>query len=237
MKKIYTYFLMVIAIIALSFILLMLSPWFIIENIEVNGISKIEKTDIIRELRLDKKTNILNFNSFIAKRRLKNNYYVENVKVSKKFPNTVKITISERDIVGYILYINDYIYIDKDGLVIDIKPNYKEKLPIVYGLDFNNFIIGKKIKTTNNNAFNIVMEITRHIKNSEKLKDIIKIDISNLEDIHLYTDKIDIILGNNEAINIKMNILNEILKKFQPEEKGVLYLDDVNRSPIFKYIT
>lgn len=237
MKKIYIYILMSIALVALIFMLLMLSPWFNIQNIEVNGLETIEKPDIIRQMKLDKTTNILSFNSLIAKRRLKSNYYIQDIKVTKKLPNTVIINVTERKIVGYIPYISDYIYIDKDGMVIDVKSSYTQPLPIIYGLKFDSFIIGENLKTDNDEAFEIVMEITNSIKDKEYLKEILKIDVSDLEDIHLYMENLDIVLGNREAINIKMNTLNEILKNFTPTEKGFLYIDDINKAPIFKYIT
>lgn len=237
MKKIYIYILMSIALVALIFMLLMLSPWLNIQNIEVNGLETIEKPDIIRQMRLDKTTNILSFNRLIAKRRLKSNYYIQDIKVTKKLPNTVIINVTERKIVGYIPYISDYIYIDKDGMVIDVKSSYTQPLPIIYGLKFDSFIIGENLKTDNDEAFEIVMEITNSIKDKEYLKEILKIDVSDLEDIHLYMENLDIVLGNREAINIKMNTLNEILKNFTPTEKGFLYIDDINKAPIFKYIT
>lgn len=237
MKKIYIYILMSIALVALIFMLLMLSPWLNIQNIEVNGLETIEKPDIIRQMKLDKTTNILSFNSLIAKRRLKSNYYIQDVKVTKKLPNTVIINVTERKIVGYIPYTSDYIYIDKDGMVIDVKSSYTQPLPIIYGLKFDSFIIGENLKTDNDGAFEIVMEITNSIKDKEYLKEISKIDVSDLEDIHLYMENLDIVLGNREAINIKMNTLNEILKNFTPTEKGFLYIDDINKAPIFKYIT
>ncbi|MBS5794045.1 MAG: FtsQ-type POTRA domain-containing protein [Clostridiales bacterium] len=237
MKKIYIYILMSIALVALIFMLLMLSPWLNIQNIEVNGLETIEKPDIIRQMKLDKTTNILSFNSLIAKRRLKSNYYIQDIKVTKKLPNTVIINVTERKIVGYIPYISDYIYIDKDGMVIDVKSSYTQPLPIIYGLKFDSFIIGENLRTDNDEAFEIVMEITNSIKDKEYLKEILKIDVSDLEDIHLYMENLDIVLGNREAINIKMNTLNEILKNFTPTEKGFLYIDDINKAPIFKYIT
>ncbi len=219
MKKIYTYILMGVALVVLVFILLMLSPWFNIENIQIKGLERLDEASVIRDLKLDQTTSILNFNTLVAKKRLKDNYYIENINIEKEFPNSVKVNIKEREIVGYIPYINDYIYIDKTGLVVDIKSSYKEPLPIIYGLKFNKFIIGKKLKTDNEEAFSIVMEITNAIKKKEDLKGILKIDISDLNDIHLYMEKLDIILGKREAISIKMNILNEILKSFQPHEK------------------
>ena len=237
MKKIYTYILMGIALISLIFLLLMLSPWLYISNIKVEGLKTLDQANVIKQLSLDKPTNILSFNSFVAKKRLKENYYVEDVTVKKKLPNTVTITIKERDIVGYIPYSNSYLFIDKSGMVIDTKQSFTQNLPIIYGLSFDSFTIGKKLKTDNQDAFLVVMEITNYIKDKEQLANILKIDVSDLQDIHLYMDKIDIVFGNTDAINIKMNTLNEILKNFTPQEKGFLYINDISKLPIFKYIT
>lgn len=160
MKKIYTYILMGIALISLIFLLLMLSPWLYISNIKVKGLKTLDQANVIKQLSLDKPTNILSFNSFVAKKRLKENYYVEDVTVKKKLPNTVTITIKERDIVGYIPYSNSYLFIDKSGMVIDTKQSFTQNLPIIYGLSFDSFTIGKKLKTDNQDAFLVVMEIT-----------------------------------------------------------------------------
>lgn len=237
MKKIYTYILMGIALITLIFLLLMLSPWLYISNIKIEGLKTLDQANIVKQLSLDKPTNILSFNSFVAKKRLKENYYVENITVKKTLPNTVTINIKERDIVGYIPYSNSYLFIDKTGMVVDTKQSFTQNLPIIYGLCFDSFTLGKKLKTDNEDAFLVVMEITNYIKDKEKLTNILKIDVSDLQDIHLYMDKIDIVFGNTDAINIKMNTLNEILKNFTPQEKGFLYINDISKSPIFKYIT
>lgn len=237
MKKIYIYIISAIALVVFILMMLMLSPSLNIKNIKVNGLKLLKENDIIRELKLDKETNILSINSIVAKRRLKENYYVKNVSITYKFPDTININITERNLVGYISNAGNYIYIDDEGFVVDIKNSFIEPLPVIYGIDFQSFIIGKKVKVQNEEDFLVLMEITKFIKEKQNLKKINKIDISNLDDIHLYMENMDINLGGIEAISIKMNTLDEILKKFTPQEKGILYINDINKSPIFKYIT
>lgn len=237
MKKIYIYILGTVSLVAFSFMLLMISPWLNITTIEVRGLNLLEEPKVIKELKLDKTTNILAINSVVAKRRLKDNYYVQDVKIIKKFPNKIVVDIKERELVGYIPCVNNFLYIDKDGLVVDSKPNFKEQLPIIYGLEFETFSIGKNLKPQNEEAFLVMLDIVNNIEQKENIKGITKIDISDLDDIHLYTEKLDIFLGDKEEINIKMNTLDAILKKFTPQEKGFLYIDDINKVPIFKYLT
>ena len=237
MKKIYIYILGTVTLVAFGFMLLMLSPWLNIQNIEVRGIKLLDEATVIKELKLDKPTNILAINSVVAKRRMKNNYYVEDINIIKKFPNKIVVDVKERRLIGYIPCIDNFLYIDTQGRVIDSRPDFKEPLPIIYGLNFDKFTIGKILETENEEAFFVVMEIVANIEEKQNIKGINKIDISDFNDIHLYTDKLDIFLGDSEEINIKINILDAILKKFKPEEKGFLYINDINKAPIFKYMT
>ena len=45
------------------------------------------------------------------------------------------ITIDENRIYGYINYLGDYLYIDREGRVIDVKGETEESLPVIEGLN------------------------------------------------------------------------------------------------------
>lgn len=231
------YFLMGIALIIFIIMILMLSPWFNVKTIEVNGIKRIERSEIIRTLELDKSTNILAFSKTIARNKLKRIYYIEKANIKKELLGNIIINITEKEIIGYVPYINGFLYIDKNGMVVDIKPNYIEKLPIIIGLEFDNFNLGEILKTRDEITFDVVIEIARLIGRKEFLQDLVKLDVSNLNDIHMYINQVDVILGKKDYLNIKINTLNEIFKNFSTEEKGFLHLDDINKPPIFEYIT
>lgn len=237
MKKKHTYIIILIAFFIFILLILMLSPWLNIKQIEINGLKRLEESQIIREVGLDKETNLLAFNKWKAKASLKKNYYIQEVKIKKNFPNKIIFEIKERELAGYIPYINDYLYIDKSGFIVDIKPNYTEKLPIIIGLEFDRFTLGKTLDTENKDAFNTVMKFTNSLNGKEIATDILKIDVSNLKDIHLYIGKIDVIIGNGEDINIKVNTLIEIMKNLDMEQKGFLDLSDINSDPVFKLMT
>lgn len=243
MKKITSYTLIGGAIFVFLILILMLSPILNIKNIEINGTKRIDKNDLIKTLSLDKPTNIFMFNKFTAKKRLINNYYIEDISIDRKLPNTMIINIIERDIIGYIPYANGYLYIDTEGLVVDTKPIYKETLPIIYGLSFDSFKLGKPLSIDksldeiNKKRFYTVVEIASTLHEKELYKKNISIDISNIDDIHLYIGNVDVVFGDKDAVNIKINILNEILKNFSAKERGILYINDISKPPTFRYIT
>lgn len=237
MKKKYIYFFIFISLIIFFILILILSPLFNIKEIELNGLKRLEKNQIIRELGLEKETNLLAFSKINAKIKLKKNNYIKNVKIKKFFPSKIIFDIEERALAGYVPYLNDYLYIDKDGFIVDIKPNYTENLPIIEGLKFDKFILGEPLEIDDKEAFSIVMKFTNALNGKEINKDILKIDLSNLEDIHLNIKGIDVVFGDGEDINLKINTLIEVFKKIPENQKGILYIDDINSNPVLKLIT
>ena len=237
MKKKYIYFLISISLFIFLLLILILSPWLNIKEIGLNGLKRVENNEIIRELGLEKETNLLAFSKIGAKIKLKKNNYIKNVKIKKVYPNKIIFNIEERELAGYIPYINDYLYIDKDGFIVDIKPNFIENLPIIEGLEFDKFVLGKTLEIDDKEAFNIVMNFTNILIEKDINQYILKIDVSNLEDIHLHIKGIDVVFGNGEDMNLKINTLIEVFKNIPENQKGILYINDTSINPVLKLIT
>lgn len=233
MKKLHIYFLVGVGI----FIIILLSPAFTIKDVQVEGLKRVSKDDIIKTLNINNKSNLISFTRFRAKKKLKNNYYIEDISIKKEFPNKLILYVKERDLVGYIKHTNGYIMIDKYGFVVDIKKEYKEKLPLIEGLNFETFILGQKLIPKDPQKLKAVVEIAM-LALEKKLSDAINvININNINNIHIYIDNIDVVFGSASSIATKISTLSAINEKFKVTEKGILYLDDTSKSPVFKYIT
>lgn len=220
-------------------ILLMICPWFNITKTEIKGLENIQEQKIYTDLKLkgDKPVNLFAFNSFKAKKILLSNPYAESVKIIKHFPNVLEISIAERKITGYIPYMGQYLYIDGDGRIIDVQSAFTKKLPVVVGLNFTKFTLGEILEVENKDTFDIVVELSKLITKYELLDDIIRVDVSDSYNIHLYVNNIDVIFGSFEDSNWKISTLNEIIKKMSPEDKGFLDITDSSKKPLFTYLT
>jgi cell division protein FtsQ len=107
-----------------------------IKNIELVDNNLVSKEQIEELANFDQYTNLFSLNIAKVKEDIKKNAYVEDVKVSKKFPNTVKITLEER-VPKYMLQVADsYIYINNQGYMLDISVE-KLDLPIILGFKTN----------------------------------------------------------------------------------------------------
>lgn len=238
MKKISAYAFMIIAIVALIAILLMLCPWFNITEKNVIGNENVSSEKILEEINLNNNSvNLFAFNRFSAIKKLKTNPYIENVKITKKLPNTLNINITERKIRGYVPYLKKYIYIDDEGMVLDVQSAYKQPRPIVMGLDFSTFTLGEKLPVGNEKAFNTIVELSKLMTKQELLETVIKIDVSDTKNIKLYVNNMIVYFGDMNDGNKKLATLKEIVKKIPKEDKGFLHLENSDEEPRFEFMT
>lgn len=236
-QKKLTYIILGVITIVLFCLSILVSPKYYIVSTEINGLNLLTEQEVFSKLEITGETHILSVTAKDLKNKLSNNFYIKDLTIKRTFPNILTINIKERDLIGYIPYVQQYLYIDNTGVVMDIQPTYKVDLPLIEGLNFNNFTLGEEIIVDNTNAFTVAMQVTNIMYQKEILNNVVRFDISDINDIHLYIGEIDVIFGSPENITTKVNTLEEILKNFSLEEKGYLYINDISTDPIFRYIT
>lgn len=99
-------------------ILALTAPIFNIVSINVQGNKQISENTITSLSGLKKGENIFKFNNSVAD-KIKENAYIENVKIQRKLPGTVIITVEERTIKYQVRLLNSYVYIDKNGYILE----------------------------------------------------------------------------------------------------------------------
>lgn len=236
-KKIYLYILLGVIAVVFGLMLLLLAPWLNITDIEIIGTNRLSNEVLIREFGLNEPTNILAINKYTLMKKTETNHYIEDITITKVYPSSITIEIHERDIIGYVPYIRNYLYIDTNGRVVDIQPTYSEILPTIEGLNFDSFYLGEILEVENTETFYVVMQLTNAIHEKEVLENVLYIDVSNLKNILIQVNNVQVVFGKSERIQTKVNTLEEIFKNFSDEEKGTLYIDDVEQEPIFKFTT
>ena len=63
-------------------------------------------------------------------KNIKQNPYVENVIIKRKLPDTIEITIEEKQKSYMLQFVNGYVYINTQGYILEISEN-KLELPII----------------------------------------------------------------------------------------------------------
>ena len=154
----------------------------------------------------------------------------------------VKTAVSGNESVyscGYVPYLDSFLYIDMEGKVLAVTKN-AENMPIIEGLKYERFSVGGRLDAKNKNALDTIAYLLSLVE-KYKLEDnlIYKIDVSNLEDIHLYTQNIYISFGSTHNADVKIRTLKEIIANLPVPEglKGLLDISVIGRHYIFTILT
>ena len=69
--------------------------------------------------------------------------FVDVMNVSILAPDTIKITVYEKALAGYVKYLDTYMYFDKDGYVVESSGIRTQGVPQITGLTFNHIVMTK----------------------------------------------------------------------------------------------
>lgn len=231
-------FFFTLTIIIFGIVLLLLSPIFDVGKIDILGNSKVSVATIKQVAGLDTTVNIFSVNSSKVIAKLEEIPYIKSAYISKTYPNSLSIEIAERKVCGYINYkeMDIYILIDEEGMVLETKTYVEQKLPIIVGLTFEGFSVGEILKTENQNSFESVVILSKLFE-KYGLEDVGKMDVSDIEDIHLYIDNIDILFGGMTEVDKKLQDLRGILDsdKIPKGARSILDMHDTSKY-VFKFL-
>ncbi|WP_394861771.1 cell division protein FtsQ/DivIB [Paraclostridium bifermentans] len=195
------------------------SSIFELKQIDVDGNSKITKSDIIKIGDIETGKNIFKYNLNDVEKKLLVNPYIKYVKVSRKFPDKLVITIKENSEYAIIKEGASYIYIGENGLVLSEQKDIKNKnIPLVSGIEIKNKKLNTKIKINSEKSNDIILAIDTLKKNNMSRKiESIKI---NKNKMYMKTDdNTNIVLKIDEDIEYNINRLKAILVDLKSNNK------------------
>lgn len=123
--------------------------------------------------------------------------------------NSVKITVYEKKIIGYVTYMGSNMYFDKDGTIVESSVEVLEGVPKVTGLDFASIVLYESLPVEDSQVFRLILDTTQTLQKYNIVVD--KIYISDKKEVSLYMQDIKVELGNDEDMNDKIRSLNDML--------------------------
>lgn len=230
-----------IAILSLFIILVicaMFSPLFNIKNIQVNGNELLTKEQIISLSKIQKGQNTFKINKGKTKQNIKENVYIESVKISRKLPSDIIIQIEERKPEYLLEYASSYITIDKNGYILEVSSE-KAELPILQGTETSteNLTVGNRLCIEDLKKLVIIEKIMQVAKDNELNSIITRINIENEKNIQLIFEEKEITahLGDDSNLNTKILTIKAILEKVEGKQGEIFVNMDLNKeNPIFR---
>ncbi|MBO6165111.1 MAG: hypothetical protein J6O17_01905 [Eubacterium sp.] len=139
--------------------------------------------------------------------------------------NKVRIQVYEKSVAGCIQYMENYIYFDKDGIVLETSPEKFENVPYIKGLKVKSWEYGEELPLEDKKKFNLILNITQLIYKYGLVID--GIQFTQEDEIILHYDNIEVLLGDGSNLAVQMMNLGSILDGLDGK-KGVLYMKEFN---------
>jgi cell division protein FtsQ len=235
MRKTFKYILFLL-LLTFAIAFLMTSSLFNIKTINVSGNNRVSQQEIIRLSGLSYQQNIFRINSKETMKSIFQSPYIEKIKIKRHLPNIIKIDIIEREPLVLVPYVGSYLFVDSQGIVIEINSTIANmKLPVINGLKFNTFKLGEEIKVENKLQLTSVIKLINEIKKVGIIQEIADINAENILYFKLKTKSgITINLGDDSNINTKIPLAKAILQDLDSKKlKGTIEMGHKG-NPVFK---
>ena len=223
-NKIIIFFLSSISLIVVLAIFTFTAPLFNITNIDVDGNNIVPKETIISLSGLKKGENIFKFNNQIIA-KIKENQYIDTVKIKRNLPGNVIISVKEREIKYQINLINSFAYIDKNGYILE-NSTIKKEVPTIVGFKIteNELINKTRLDIQDLEKLKVISKIMEAVKNAEINSLITEINTENEKDYILYIENKKIYIGDASNLTNKMLYIKTILQNVEGKS-GTLFIN------------
>lgn len=229
-----------IILILLGALLLLAAAFFVLQirEVKVEGSKIYSEQEVIQSVMSDQYSYHTLY--FLVKSKLtgvKCLPFIQEIDVKWKSPSRITLRVYDKSISGCVKYMGQYVYFDKDGIVLQSLANTIEGVPVVTGIKFGKFTMNKAFEVEDDTLFNVIMNLSQLISHYKVQVDQIRFDE---REVTLYSGKVKVFLGKKDFYDDDMAALSSVLKKtnkkglsgtinmerFEPGDKIILKTND-----------
>lgn len=149
--------------------------------------------------------------------------FIQTMDVSIEAKDTIRITVYEKALAGYVSYLGRYVYFDKDGIVVETSLEKTAGIPQVTGLKFDHVILHEALPVEKPEVFDEVLNITQQLAKYSMTADRIYFDADY--QVTLMFGEARVSLGDSQYIDEKIMKLQYILPDLLGRE-GTFYMQE-----------
>lgn len=139
--------------------------------------------------------------------------FVDKMDVSIISANTIRISVYEKAIAGYIRYIGKYIYFTRDGVVVEVSEEKTEGIPEVTGLKPRHIVLNEKLPVENEQIFERILDATQLLRKYSLTAD--KIFFDSSENMTIFFKGVRVLLGQKDYMDEKIANLQHIIPSLE----------------------
>lgn len=216
----------------------LLSPYFNIKTITTSGNMKITNEELISLSGIKLEENTFKMNKQQVENLIKQNAYVDSVKIKRKSPNSIEIEIEERKPTYMLSFANAYVYINNQGYFLEVSKT-KLELPIITGFltPEEEIHAGNRLCTEDLQRLDNALQIMKTAESNEIGSLITKINIADKQNyiLELQKEKKTVHIGDTTNLSTKMLYIKSILEQNKNVEGEIFVNTDLNnKGAIFR---
>lgn len=201
---------------------------FTIKTVTVDGSSHYTKEEIVDMVMKSPEDRIsLVLSMKYHNTSITNIAFIQSIEVNVVSADTIHIQVYEKSLAGYIKYLGQYMYFDKDGIVVEASDRIASGIPEITGLKFDSVILHNALPVENAEVFSEVLEIANLLTKYDL--DVDKIYFNKKMQITLYMGDVRVSVGSSDKLAEKIMKLRD-LRAHLEGLSGVLHLENYDGS-------
>ncbi len=223
------YYTLIFLLVAGVGVFLSLTVLFKTDKIVVVGQTPYNEADIIEASGIVLGENIIRASFKDEAQRIPNTLlYVETAEITKKFPTTIVITVTETKACYNVETDGEYLIVSQSGKVLDKLVSPVEGLLTVNGINPADTKPFARLEDSETDKAQILFSLKKAIDKTE-IDGIFSVDLSDKYNISLnYEDRIEVQIGNSNNIDYKIEYAKSVFEsnKIGTNADGYLIIDD-----------
>ncbi len=217
-----------IGIILIAAAFLIVVTQFSVTHVKVEG-NEHYTDEQIREMILPE--GMLNNSLYLAvkyqSKEIKDIPFIEMMDVEITSNHAITINVYEKALAGCVNYLGNYMYFDRDGIVVETSDELTEGVPQIKGLTFQHVVMHEKLPVEDTTVFARILNVTQLLSKYDLGAD--KIFFGTDNDVTLYFGQARVYLGGEENMDEKMMQLVPILPHLEGKS-GILNMENFDEN-------
>jgi len=228
-----------VATLTLAALLFLVSPFFHVREVVIQGNSRISQAEIRSHLEASYQTHIMFFNANAARRRVLENPYIGDVVIRREMPGTLHITVSERRLTAYVEHMpGSFLFLDDFGRVLEIRNYMTDQRPLLEGLQFTRFQLGEMLEVPDAASFGVVVHYAQLLNHHGLINRVTSMNVSDSSDIRILINYIEFKVGGVNNADEKIRTIIAILDEMPNVDtaRGFVHMQEIARDIIFEIL-
>lgn len=137
--------------------------------------------------------------------------FVRDYDIRYEEDGTVTIQIYEKALVACFYYMGEYVYFDKDGVILETSKETTPGIPCIEGVSFKNFTMNTRINIDNPDQIKMILDLSELINHYSI--NVEKVRFDNNYEVTLYSHGIRVMLGKKKLYDQQIASVTDVLNQ------------------------